>query len=130
MVTEMMARMKAHTPTKMSRPTTFMRVNVVMAPSPNWAAAAMPAASANSDVPIHAPEAPPDKPRARQTTGSRNTMIVAQITTIEMDTDTCSFLAFTAEPMAMEADTPQIEPPVASVAANGFSSLNRREAQK
>ena len=52
------------------------------------------------------------------------------MTTMEMETDTCSFLAFTADPIAMEADTPQMEPPVASVAANGFSSLNRRVAQK
>ena len=79
---------------------------------------------------MRAPETPSDKPRARHTMGSRNTMIVAQITTIEMDTDTWSFLAFTELPMAIEADTPQMEPPAPSVAAKGLSILNSRVPTK
>src|ERR1019366_4738767 len=77
---------------------------------PEVCAAAKPAASANSEVPIQAPATPVDKPRARETSGNTKIMTMAQRTTSEIATETCSFLAPTAPATAIEPDTPHTAP--------------------
>src|ERR1700743_3754830 len=53
----------------------------------------MPAASANSEVPIHAPATPVGRPSEREANGSANTMTMAQTTPSVIPTDACSRFA-------------------------------------
>ncbi len=50
-------------------------------------------------------------------------MRMAQTVTTAMEMEMCSFLAFTAPPTAMEAETPQTAPPAPRTAPNWGSSL-------
>ncbi|MPM96862.1 hypothetical protein SDC9_144027 [bioreactor metagenome] len=130
-VTDKNATRSAQTPTNMSRPTTFIRVKVLTArSSPMASAAANPAASANSEVPIQAPAGPGANPSPLAINGSKKIIATAQIITIEIETETCSFLAWHAPPIAIDADTPQIDPPAASVAPKRWSRPNNRVAAK
>ena len=52
-------------------------------------------------------------------------MTIAQSTTSDIATETCSVLAPTAPATAIEPDTPQTAPPVPSTAASRRSNPNR-----
>ncbi len=118
-VTEITARTKDQMPIQMSRPMTFIIVKERMAASwPMAAAAAKPAASANSEVPIQAPETPGSSSSHRQTKGRMKIMTVAHTATNMMVTEMWSLWDCTAPPTAMAADTPQMEAPAPRVAPN------------
>ena len=90
-VTDSTATINAHIPTNISRPTTFISVKErTAASSPIASAAANPAASANSDVPIHAPAMPAGSSNAFAANGRKKIMATAQTTTNEIAIDTCS----------------------------------------
>src|SRR6266542_2752805 len=130
-VTDRNATRRAQTPTNMSRPTTFMSVKVLIArSSPSAEAAAKPAASANSEVPIQAPAIPGASPRWCAPNGRTKIIATAHRITIEIATETWDFSARHAPPMAMAAETPQIEPPAPRVAPNRLSRPNTRVAAR
>ena len=62
--------------------------------------------------------------------GRIKTIIRAKNTTILILAEICSFFALQAFPTTIAALTPQIEPPAAKVAENGFSSLKSLLAKK
>ena len=98
-----------------SRPTTFISVKAATARSaspsgapgrcaaiaPYDCAAAVPAASANSDLPIQAPPTPAGKCRGDAAKGKARTMTIAQTTTIEINTPASCFSAPTATATAI-----------------------------
>lgn len=128
LVIETNAMIKHQIPINMSRPTTFISVNVLIACSLIAAAAAIPGASANSDVPIQAPAGPGKIFKVLIAKGKMNIIRIDQSITSEIAIETCCFSAFTALPIAIEAETPQIEPPAANVAAKRLSSEKTRVA--
>ncbi|GAB6174306.1 hypothetical protein JCM15765_37840 [Paradesulfitobacterium aromaticivorans] len=54
--------------------------------------------------------------------GRQITMMIAQTTTREIATETCCFSALTEPPIAIDAETPQIDPAAARVVAKRLSS--------
>jgi len=83
-------------------------------------------ASANSEVPIHAPPTPAGNYSARETSGSTKIITTAQTMTVVMAIGACSFSAPTAPAMAIAAETPHTAPPAPKVAARRRSSPRRR----
>ncbi len=148
--TETTARIRHQMPIQMSRPITFIRVKVLIGSSGlsgGWpagatmpprsmavdssATTAKPAASANSEVPVQAPASPgeimPGTMNLRTTERTR-IMTIAHTETMAIEIAMWSFLALTAPPTAIEADTPHTAPAAPRTAPNCFSRPKSRVA--
>ena len=90
----------------------------------------MPAASANSEVPIQGAPDPAGRCSACDTSGSTKIITMAQRITMVMTTGASSRLAPTAPATAMAAETPQTAPPTPSTAAKRRSSPIQRATRK